>query len=339
MNKLACHDVVEAAYWETRPDGKTLCRLCQFHCLIKADRVGICGVKKNIGGRLIATAYGQTTSFNFDPIEKKPLYHFYPGTSILSVGVNGCNLNCDFCQNYQVSQEDAVTEYISPEQLASAADRHGSIGVAYTYTEPLMWYEYVVDSAKLVRERGLKTVLVTNGLLEKEPFDEILPYIDAMNIDIKSMDEDYYKKVCHGKLAPVLRNVEEAVKKAHVEITNLVVPTLNDSDDNFERLADFIAELDPMIPLHFSSYHPAYKMTIPSTPTETLVRAAEIASRKLKYVFIGNVNLPDWLNSYCPHCDALLVRREGFYGSEIPGVQKGLCLQCGNEVNIISDKE
>ena len=330
---------VEAAYWDKREDGKAQCRLCQFHCLIKDGRAGICGVKKNSGGRLLATAYGRTTSFNFDPIEKKPLYHFYPGSAILSVGVNGCNLNCDFCQNYQVSQEEAGTQYISPKELAQAAGEQGSIGVAYTYTEPLMWYEYVLDSAKLVKERGLKTVLVTNALLEYEPFDELLPYIDAMNIDIKSMDEDYYKKICHGMLAPVLRNVEAAAKRAHVEVTNLVIPTLNDADDHFERLAGFLADIDPMIPLHFSRYHPAYKMTIEPTPVSTLVRAARIAAKKLKYVFIGNCQLSEWVNSYCPHCSALLVRRESYYGAEIVGVQNGDCHECGNKVNIVTDED
>ena len=336
MNKLENHEAVEAVFWDARKDGKTLCRLCPFHCLIKEGKTGICGVKKNAGGRLIATQYGHTASFNYDPIEKKPLYHFYPGTSILSVGVNGCNLDCDFCQNYQVSQKEAATRYVSPQELANEAGRDGSIGVAYTYTEPLMWYEYVIDSARLVKERGLKTVLVTNALLEEEPFDEILPYIDAMNIDIKSMDEDYYKKICHGKLAPVLRNVEAAVKSCHVEITNLVVPTLNDSDDHFERLASFIAELNPEIALHFSRYHPAYKMTIPPTPAKTLIRAAEIAAKKLKYVFIGNINTDQYLNSYCPHCRTLLVRREVFYSAQAVEVQNGSCRKCGNKVNIIN---
>ncbi|MFQ5431345.1 MAG: AmmeMemoRadiSam system radical SAM enzyme [Nitrospinota bacterium] len=335
MNRPAGHDGVEAVYWEAGPDGKTLCRLCPFHCQIKEGKVGICGVKKNVGGRLIATAYGRTTSFNYDPIEKKPLYHFYPGTSILSVGVNGCNLDCAFCQNYQVSQKEAFTQFISPRELADAAGRDGSIGVAYTYTEPLMWYEYIIDSAKLVKERGLKTVLVTNALLEEEPFDDILPYIDAMNIDVKSMDEDYYKKICHGKLAPVLRNVEAAAKSCHVEITNLVVPTLNDSDDHFDRLASFIAELNPEIPLHFSRYHPAYKMTIPPTPADTLVRAAEIAAKKLNYVFIGNINIPQWVNSYCPHCRALLIQREGFYSARVVDVENGSCRKCGNKVEMV----
>ena len=336
MNRTANHQTVEAAYWNSREDGKTDCRLCPFHCLIKEGKLGICGVKKNIGGRLIATEYGHTTSFNYDPIEKKPLYHFYPGTSILSVGINGCNLDCSFCQNYQVSQKEAFTQYLSPQELADGAGRDGSIGVAYTYTEPLMWYEYIIDSAKLVKENGLKTVLVTNALLEEEPFDEILPYIDAMNIDVKSMDEDFYKKICKGKLAPVLRNVEAAAKSCHVEITNLVIPTLNDSDHHFERLASFLAELNPEIPLHFSRYHPAYKMTIPPTPAATLIRAAEIAAKKLKYVFIGNINIAQWLNTYCPHCRALLVEREGFYTAQVAGVENGSCRKCGNKVNIVN---
>lgn len=283
---------------------------------------------------MFAVAYGLTTSFNFDPIEKKPLYHFYPGASILSVGINACNFSCSFCQNFEVSQRNAPTRYVSPEKLAQEARRGDCIGIAYTYTEPLMWYEYVLDSAKLAKEKGLKNVLVTNGYMEPEPFDKLLPHIDALNIDLKSMDEDFYKKVCRGGLAPVLRNIEKAAKQTHVEVTNLVIPTLNDSDYNFERLADFIAGIDPAIPLHFSRYHPAYKMRIGETPVETLVRAAEIASRKLKHVYIGNIHLREWMNSNCAHCGNLLVERGGYCVTSA-GVQNGLCVKCGNEVNII----
>ena len=337
MTAVANPHAVKAVYWEKFPDGSIKCHLCPWHCKVKEGKAGICGVKENVEGELIATAYGLTTSFAMDPIEKKPLYHFHPGTEILSVGLNACNLKCDFCQNYLVSQEKAPTRYISPEELVSAAQKTGSIGIAYTYTEPLMWYEYIVDSARMMKEAGLKTVLVTNGCIEEQPFRELLPLIDALNIDVKSMEPRFYAKICHGKLEPVLKMVEMAARSAHVEITNLVIPTQNDSDANFEKLADFIAGIDPYIPLHFSRYHPAYKMTIPATPVDTLSRAARIAAEKLKYVFVGNVHLPEWQNSYCPHCDALLVAREGYFGGNPVGVKKGCCASCGNEVKIVSE--
>lgn len=325
---------VEALHWEKIKGGKAWCHLCPIQCKISEGKTGVCGVKKNVGGTLLATAYGRTTSFNTDPIEKKPLYHFYPGTNILSVGLNACNLNCLFCQNYQVSQLDASTRYMSPEYLAEAAGKDGSIGVAYTYTEPLMWYEYILDAAEKVKEKGLKNVLVTNAHIEETPFREILPLIDALNIDVKSMDADFYKKICKGKLNPVLKNVELAAEKAHVEITNLIIPTLNDDDSHFERLASFVADIDPLIPLHFSRYHPAYKMDTHPTPVETLLRAKDIALKKIKYVYIGNVSLPGGNDTLCPHCGTLLIERD-YMGAAV-SVKNGNCLECGKKVNIIS---
>ncbi|GMT42004.1 MAG: AmmeMemoRadiSam system radical SAM enzyme [bacterium] len=335
MNDVSHPRGVEALYWESKPGGKIRCLLCPFKCVVKEGKKGICRVKANVGGKLFAVAYGRSASFNFDPIEKKPLYHFFPGTSILSVGLNACNLDCAFCQNFEVSQREAPSRYISPEELARAANRDGCAGIAYTYTEPLMWYEYIVDSARLAKEKGLKTVLVTNGHLEPEPFDEILPLMDALNMDLKSMDEAFYKKICKGRLSPVLRNIEAAAERSHLEVTNLVIPTLNDSDSHFERLASFLADINPMIPLHLSGYHPAYKMNIEPTPPETLVRGAEIAKKWLKYVYIGNVYTAEWTNSYCPHCGNTLVEREG-YRAVPAGVKNGVCTNCGGEVNIIN---
>jgi pyruvate formate lyase activating enzyme len=328
-------NLIEARYWEKNESGAIRCLLCPAHCVLKEAKTGICMAKKNIGGRLIAVAYGLTTSFSLDPMEKKPLYHFYPGTDILSVSGNACNLSCSFCQNYMISQQSAPTSYISPAQLASAAvEKENCVGVAYTYTEPLMWYEYILDAAEQVKKAGLKNVLVTNGYLEPEPYDAILPLIDALNVDIKSMDEEFYKKVCKGKLAPILRNVEKTVGKAHIEITNLVIPGLNDTDRNFEELTAFMAGLDPFMPLHFSRYHPMYKMDRPPTPPETLYRAAEIAKRKLKYVFVGNLNAPGYEDTACPFCNSLLIRREGFK-ADMVGMNGKFCAKCGKDVRII----
>ncbi len=325
---------VKAVYWDKAKNGKVVCRLCPFHCKLPEGKIGICRAKQNIGGELIAITYGRTTSLIMDPIEKKPLYHFYPGASILSAGPNACNLSCSFCQNFQISQLDAPTSYISPEALARTAEEEGSLGVAYTYTEPLMWYEYILDAAREVKERGLKNVIVTSGHLDEEPFRNLLPLIDAVNIDVKSMSPEFYRKTCKGKLQPVLRNVKIAAEKIHVEITNLVIPGLNDSDNLFEQLAEFLADIDPMIPLHFSAYHPAYRMNAPRTPAQTLIRAREIALKKLKYVYIGNVHVPDADNTYCPFCGALLIKRD--YTGEAVAVNSGACEKCGEKVNIIN---
>lgn len=333
----------EALYWRAGENNVAECRLCPLHCRVREGKVGACRVKKNIGGKLYATAYGLTTSLNYDPIEKKPLYHFYPGTSILSIGPNACNLKCAFCQNYHVSQETANTSYLPPEKAATLAlETPNCVGVAYTYSEPFMWFEYLLDACREVRRAGLTNVVVTNGYLEEEPFNEILPLIDAMNIDIKSMEEPFYKKRCKGAVAPILKNVASAAGKTHIEITNLVIPGLNDSDDNFKKLSSFLAGIDPHIPLHFSRYHPAYKMDIPATPVETLLRAREIANKKLKHVYLGNVLLPGDNDTLCPSCSEVLVERDhmglrfGAEGHKTVKVEDGACLKCGGIVNIVS---
>ena len=330
---MAPRQQVEALYWKQKGDGAVQCDLCPIHCSLKEGKTGVCMAKKNIGGRLIATTYGLTVAFNYDPIEKKPLYHFRPGTSILSLGPNACNLACGFCQNFHISQKQAPTQNITPELVVASASADNCGSVAYTYTEPLMWYEYLLDTAQVVRDAGLKNVLVTNAHLEPEPFDRLLPLIDALNVDIKSMDGSFYKKICRGKLAPVLRNVEKAVGKAHVEITNLVIPGLNDTDGNFDSLAKFLAGLDTFIPLHFSRYHPMYKLDTPPTPVETLLRAAEIARQRLKYVFVGNVDVPGYNDTLCPFCGAMLISRKHYIGVTV-GLKNGHCLKCGKDARI-----
>ena len=323
-----------AAHWKARDKGRVQCLLCPFECLLDNGKTGICGGKRNIDGSLIAINYALTTSINLDPIEKKPLYHFHPGSSILSIGPNGCNFGCLFCQNYAISQEDATTRHIAPEEAAMMAREVGSVGLAYTYAEPLIWFEYVMDASKAVRKAGMKNVLVTNGYVNPEPLEEILPLIDAMNIDIKSMDPEFYKKVCHGKLAPVLETVRRSVKKTHVEITNLVIPGYNDSDEMFEKLTDFIAELNPETPLHFSRYHPDYKFSAPATPYETLIRAVGIAKKKLKFVYTGNVSQEKYNQTVCPGCGETVIKRQGFSVVSV-AVKDGKCEHCGCGVNVV----
>lgn len=281
----------EASYYQNLENAKVRCGLCPNQCLIGEGKRGSCGVRENRAGKLYSLVYGEATSIALDPIEKKPLYHFYPGSHILSLGTKGCNFHCPFCQNSSISQDYAhPTENITPSEAVGRAKELGSLGIAYTYNEPFIWYEFVLDTAKLAKEAGLKNVLVTNGYVNNEPLKEILPFIDAMNIDIKSVEEEFYHKICKGKLAPVLNTAKMANEVCHIEITNLVIPTLNDKDDNFIKLTDWIVKnLGKEVPLHFSCYFPGYQMDIPSPPRSTLKRAETIAREKLKYVYLGNL--------------------------------------------------
>jgi pyruvate formate lyase activating enzyme len=325
----------EALYWEKREDGKVHCLLCPVGCVIAEGKVGVCRGRKNEGGRLYATNYGRLVSVAIDPIEKKPLYHFHPGRQILSTGPNGCNLRCQNCQNWNISQGESPTQFAESQDLIEIALRENSFGISYTYTEPLIWYEYVLDTARMAKEKNLANVLVTNGYINEEPLRKLLPYIDAMNIDLKSMDGDFYKKICKGKLAPVLKAIETSFQNhVHIEITNLLIPTLNDSDEQIQKLVDFVASLSDRIPLHFSRYFPMYKMDIPSTPLETIQRAFLLGKRKLKYVYVGNANIPNTSNTYCPVCNNLLIEREGYHTS-VPGIKETKCKNCGTAVDVI----
>jgi len=282
----------EARYYEKLDEQLVWCHLCPQNCKIKPGKKGICRARQNQDGVLYTLNYGQLTSWGIDPIEKKPLHRFYPGSWIFSVGTFGCNFHCGFCQNWQIAHRDPPTREVTPEELVEVAvdaKKSGSIGIAYTYSEPMVWYEFVYDTAKRARQEGLKNVLVTNGFVQKEPLMELLPFIDAMNIDVKAFTDEFYRKTCGGRLGPVLRTVELAHQSCHVEITTLVVPGMNDSEEEISSLVDWIASLDPSIPLHLSRYFPRYKFDLPPTPIDTLKKAKEIALKKLKYVYLGNV--------------------------------------------------
>jgi len=326
----------EALFWEKREDGKIQCLLCPVGCVIAEGKMGVCMGRKNEGGTLYATNYGRLVSIAIDPIEKKPLYHFHPGTQILSTGPNGCNMRCQQCQNWTISQEESPTEFVTPEDLVRIASNEDSVGIAYTYTEPLIWYEYVLDTAKIARENDLANVLVTNGYIHEEPLKKLLPHVDAMNIDLKSMEDDFYKKICKAKLPPVLRAIELSHKNGiHIEITNLLMPTLNDSEEQIQKLVDFVADLSDRIPVHFSRYFPSYQMDLPPTPMESLQKAFLLAKRKLKYVFIGNAYIPNTSNTYCPQCNNLLVKRNGYH-TAVVGIKDRKCGNCGVSADVVT---
>ncbi len=324
---MICH---EASYYETKEKGKVKCLLCPHHCLLKEGQSGTCHVRMNRNGKLVTLIHNRITALSMDPIEKKPLYHFYPGSEILSIGTAGCNFHCSFCQNWEISQgmnRDMIE--VMPQSLLHEARSKGSVGIAFTYSEPVIWIETVKEVGKVFKDAGLANVLVTNGFIDKEPLQEILPLIDAMNIDVKAFTEGFYQKNCKGKLDPVKRNVEFLYDKTHLELTTLVIPGLNDSESEINSLCKWIASLDPCIPVHFSRYHPAYKMTLPVTPESVLKRIYEQARSHLKYVYVGNIHIPGAEDTFCPHCGEKLIERTGFKSSNV-GLDGNKCLACGN---------
>lgn len=323
----------EALFYEKLDDGKVKCLLCPKYCLIASGKAGFCRARKNTDGILYAVNYGQTASQPcLDPIEKKPLYHFYPGSSILSLGPNSCNLACRNCQNWVISQTVTGTIPVTPEQLCEIAKKTGSIGAAYTYTEPFTWYEFILDSAPMIKEAGLKNILVTNGYVEEKPLRQLLPFIDALNIDIKSVNEEFYKKICNAELKPVLKTAELAGKTAHVEITNLVIPGLNDKKEDFEKLAGWISEkLGADTPLHFSRYFPNYKMNNPPTDISSMELAKKIAGDKLDYIYLGNIADVSANTTYCPKCNNEIIQRSGYSIKKI-GLEEGKCIKCKTRI-------
>jgi pyruvate formate lyase activating enzyme len=328
----------EARYWEKQPDGRIHCLLCPVGCVIADGKKGVCLGRSNRDGTLYAVNYGQVVSVGMDPIEKKPLYNFYPGRSILSIGPNGCNLRCKFCQNWQISQTEVPTRYISPEQLLKLAEQYESLGVSYTYTEPMIWFEYFMDAGALLKEHGYKNVFVTNGTINPDPLKEMLPLIDAMNIDIKSMDPGFYDKLCHGHLDATLRTAKMARESGcHLEITNLIITNQNDDPEQLKKLAKWIVEnLGPQTPLHFSKYFPAYELEEPPTKEETVHRAREIAVEVgLRNVYVGNLGPGESNDSGCQNCGELLVRRRGYSVDPVGLRSPGVCAKCGGEVDFV----
>jgi pyruvate formate lyase activating enzyme len=326
----------EALYYVVT-DERVTCHLCPWHCSMVPGKSGRCGVRTNRDGRLLTLNYAEVTSMALDPIEKKPLYHFHPGAQILSLGTFGCNLKCGFCQNWQISQARPATRVLPPEAAVALAREHvpdGNIGLAYTYNEPFIWYEYVRETAPLVKAAGLCNVLVTNGIVEAEPLAELLPYLDAMNVDIKSMSERFYLEHCAGQALPARQTVERAWGQCLIEVTNLIIPGENDSEDELRALVDWLAGVSPDIPLHFSAYHPDYQFDAPATPVATLQRAYELAREKLKYVYVGNAYLPGTSDTHCPGCGAVAVVRQGMTGHAVGLTTEGRCAGCGADLNL-----
>lgn len=279
-----------ASYYEKVFGYGVRCVLCPHHCLIPEGETGICGVRLCHKGELIALTYGVISSFGMDPVEKKPLRHFYPGKKIASFGSYGCNFSCAFCQNHHISQQLRFEHQITVERLVEqAGEDPDCIGIAATYNEPIIQFEFVLDVFKANRAAGGQNVMVTNGFIEPAPLAELLPWVDAFNVDLKSYSDGFYKKICKGRLGPVMKTIESIYGKSHLEVTLLLIPGLNDNPEELTQLFEALSAVSPAIPLHISRYYPNYKMDLPMTPVETLDRAVVQAKRYMTHVYRGNV--------------------------------------------------
>lgn len=329
----------KALYYKMLENGIVKCQLCPHYCLINDNEHGLCNVRINRKGDLYSEFFEKVTAVGLDPIEKKPLYHFYPGTKILSVGSLGCNMKCLFCQNYRISQvtpenSEQTSSFSVNAIIRLATQKAENIGIAFTYNEPGTFYEYMINVAMLAQPIGLKTVMVTNGYINREPLEEIIPFIDAFNVDLKAFSESFYKSLTNSRLAPVKKTISRiALANKHLEITNLVIPGMNDNYAEFEEMARWIAgETGERTVFHISRYFPNYQIKIESTPINILLDLYEIAKKHLKYVYLGNVFDIARDTTYCDKCNSTLIVREPGK-TTITGLDKqGNCTKCGNHV-------
>ncbi|AEH24423.1 AmmeMemoRadiSam system radical SAM enzyme [Pyrococcus yayanosii] len=333
----------EAMYWEPLEGGRVRCRLCPLNCIIDDGQRGSCKIRKNIGGKLYTLNYGKVSSVALDPVEKKPLFHFWPGSCAFSIGTVGCNMHCKHCQNWEISQGEERFPYLedaTPEGLVAMAKHYGCENIAYTYNEPTIWYEFVLETARLAKREGLNNILVTNGYINEEPFRELAPYIDAMNIDIKAFDDRFYMRIASVLGGEPSRRTAVIAKKEfgiHVELTYLIIPTLNDEEGEIRAFARWVVEnLGDDTPVHFSRFYPHYKLLhLSPTPLETLEKAYKIAKEEgLKFVYLGNVPGHDGENTYCPRCGRIVIGRWGFAITEYH-VKDGKCQYCGEPIPIV----
>jgi len=332
-------DTIEAMFYKKLDDNKVQCYLCRHECVIADGKTGICAVRENREGTLYSLVYGKVVSINIDPVEKKPLYHFLPGTDTYSFATPGCNFRCEHCQNYEISQmprdrHAIMGETLTPREIVSDAVALRCKSISYTYTEPTIFFEYAYEVAKLAKKEGLKNIFVTNGYINEEPLRTIAPYLDAANIDLKGFTEEFYRKTCGARLEPVLESI-----KLHkelgiwIEIATLIIPDLNDSEEELRQVARFIKSVGEEIPWHVTAFYPAYKMRKPPTPPETLRKAREIGLKEgLRYVYEGNVPGEKGGNTYCYKCGEMLIRRYGFSILENK-IKNSKCPKCGTKID------
>ncbi len=329
----------EASFYKTLNNNQVQCQLCPHFCTIKEGERGSCNVRENQKGKLYSLVYGKAIATAVDPIEKKPLFHFMPGTFSYSISTMGCNFHCQFCQNSDISQpgKEIYGKHIEPKQIVEQALENDCQSIAYTYTEPTIFYEYALDTAKLAKEQGIKNIFVTNGFINPEPLKEISPYLDAANIDLKSFNDSFYKKLVGARLQPVLDSIKLYNElKIFLEITTLIIPKKNDSDKELKQIAEFIAEIDNNIPWHVSRFHPMYNLQDSEiTPEKTLLKAIKIGKKAgLKYIYAGNLPGNNNESTFCPKCNAKLINRYGFHVDEI-NIKDNKCVFCKEKINLI----
>ncbi len=329
----------EAYLVKTLPGGAVQCQTCEHFCAIKPGESGRCGVRRNIEGTLYLVVYGEPVAIHIDPVEKKPLFHFHPGGEILSLGTYGCNFRCPFCQNWSMSQERDFAEprgqHAPPEALVDACIRKRIPMIAYTYNEPTVFFEYTYDTARLAHEHGIKNVYVSNGYMSQAALEMIGPYLDGINVDLKAFTEAFYREQCQARLEPVKRNIAYIAREMEtwIEVTTLLIPGLNDSEEELRAMAGWLAEVDPDMPWHVTAFHPDYEMLDrPATSPRALARAYEIGKAAgLHHVFVGNVMDADRESTYCPRCGAKVIQRHWFNVQEL-WQERGVCHKCGEKI-------
>lgn len=327
-------------YYTKRSDKSVVCTLCPHKCHIQLNNKGKCGVRINSNGHLISDSYGLVSALNKDPIEKKPLYHFFPGSTILSMGSFGCNLKCNFCQNHSISQITHKTQLrsvlqFSPDKIAlEAKNLDNNIGLAFTYNEPIVWFEYMLDTASRIKDIGLKTVMVSNAYINSEPLEKLLPYIDAYNIDLKSFDNNFYKQQTGGSLKPVLETLKKISSAGkHLEITMLLIPGLNDDRNIFLRMIDWICDnCGDNTVLHLSKYFPNYRSDIPHTPDNKLIEFYNMAKKKLYYTYLGNTSIAIGRDTICPNCSNIVIERKAYLINRNGLNKQGNCTRCDTKI-------
>ncbi len=334
----------EALFYKKIEGNFVQCFLCPRKCVIKAGEYGFCRARKNIDGTLYSMGYSSPCSVAIDPIEKKPFFHFLPGTDTFSIASAGCSLRCKFCQNWQISQyspEETKNFNLPPEKVIEYAKKNKCLSIAYTYSEPVNFYEYMFDTSKIAKENKIKNIVHTSGFINTQPLEQLCPYIDAVNVDLKGFNEEYYRNICQGDLQTILNTLKIFKKhKIWIEITNLILPGYNDKPEEIEKMCIWIKEnLGDYVPLHFSRFYPMYQMKfLPSTPVSTLEEAYKIAKKVgLKYVYIGNVPGTKYENTYCPYCDKLLIKRVGFSVHE-NNIVNSKCKYCSKKIEGVWEK-